>query len=86
MLPPRHISSPLTRRDIVRAGAAGLLGMSLPQLLAAKEQAAIKQLAAPPVKAKAVILLFMWGGPAQQETWDLKPNDPRIELADKEAD
>ena len=27
-------------------------------------------------KAKAVILLFMWGGPAQQETWDLKPEAP----------
>ena len=27
-------------------------------------------------KAKACILLFMWGGPAQQETWDLKPEAP----------
>jgi hypothetical protein len=27
-------------------------------------------------RAKACILLFMWGGPAQQETWDLKPDAP----------
>ena len=27
-------------------------------------------------RAKACILLFMWGGPAQQETWDLKPEAP----------
>lgn len=76
MLPHRHISSPLSRRDIVRAGAAGLLGMSLLQLLAARDLTTTQKLVAPPVKAKAVILLFMWGGPAQQETWDLKPNAP----------
>ena len=27
-------------------------------------------------RAKACIVLFMWGGPAQQETWDLKPDAP----------
>ena len=27
-------------------------------------------------RAKSCILLFMWGGPAQQETWDLKPDAP----------
>src|SRR5262249_8147688 len=26
--------------------------------------------------AKACILLFMWGGPAHQDTWDLKPEAP----------
>ncbi len=27
-------------------------------------------------KAKRVLLLFMWGGPAHQDTWDLKPDGP----------
>src|SRR5919201_78641 len=27
-------------------------------------------------KARACILLFMWGGPAQQDTWDPKPQAP----------
>lgn len=27
-------------------------------------------------RAKACILLFMWGGPAHQDTWDLKPDAP----------
>lgn len=27
-------------------------------------------------RAKACILLFMWGGPAHQDTWDLKPKAP----------
>ena len=26
---------------------------------------------------KRCILLFMWGGPAQQETWDMKPDAPQ---------
>src|ERR671937_67763 len=31
---------------------------------------------AAPKKARACILLFMWGGPAQQDTWDPKPQAP----------
>jgi hypothetical protein len=31
---------------------------------------------APPRRAKACILLFMWGGPSQLDTWDLKPEAP----------
>ncbi len=27
-------------------------------------------------RAKSCILLFMWGGPAHQDTWDLKPEAP----------
>jgi hypothetical protein len=27
-------------------------------------------------RAKSCILLFMWGGPAHQDTWDLKPDAP----------
>lgn len=70
-----HLMTPLHRRDVLRAGSIGLLGMTLPQLLAAEEAArAVSN--APTKKAKAVILLFMWGGPAQQETWDLKPEAP----------
>ena len=39
-------------------------------------------------RAKACILLFMWGGPAHQDTWDLKPDapgrDPRRVQADRD--
>ena len=61
--------SQLTRRELLRAGGLGLLGMSLPELLAARAQGGFG-------KAKACILLFMWGGPAQQDTWDMKPHAP----------
>lgn len=63
-----------TRREFLRAGGLSLLGMGLPTLLQTRG------LSAPAAgsfgKAKACILLFMWGGPAQQETWDLKPDAP----------
>lgn len=64
----------LSRRRTVQSGALGLLGLSLPRLLAARAAA---DESARPARAKACILLFMWGGPAQQETWDLKPDAPR---------
>lgn len=72
----------ISRRALLRAGSLGLLGLELPRLLAAQEQSAAELAAARAResssfgKAKACILLFMWGGPAQQETWDLKPGAP----------
>jgi hypothetical protein len=56
------------RRELLRAGALGLLGLGLPELLQARDVA--------PGRARACILLFMWGGPAQQDTWDPKPDAP----------
>ena len=62
----------MSRREVLRAGGLGLLGLGLPDLLRAR--------AASPSstggRAKACILLFMWGGPAQQDTWDPKPEAP----------
>jgi hypothetical protein len=59
------------RREVLRAGSLGLLGLGLPRLLRARETAP-----RPAGKARACILLFMWGGPAQQDTWDPKPDAP----------
>jgi hypothetical protein len=64
-----------SRREFLRAGGLSLMGLGLPTLLRARGASA----AVPSAsfgKAKACILLFMWGGPAQQETWDLKPEAP----------
>src|SRR5262245_58563875 len=69
----RHLS----RREVLRAGSASLLGLSLPGLLAGKAAAAAATDRGGTFgQAKRCILLFMWGGPAQQETWDLKPEAP----------
>ncbi len=61
-----------SRRSVLQAGSLGLLGMSTSQLLRARAAAAT----APVPRAKACILLFMWGGPAQMDTWDMKPDAP----------
>lgn len=59
------------RREILRAGGAGLLGLSLDQVLRAEEIRTDGN-----ARAKSVIFLFLFGGPSQLETFDLKPNAP----------
>ena len=63
----RHVS----RRALLQAGGAGLLGLSLPRVLSAEE-------ASPNLKgrAKSVIFMFLFGGPSQLETFDMKPDAP----------
>jgi hypothetical protein len=63
------------RRELLRAGGAGLLGLSLPRLLAAEAQAAENGTPIRP-RAKSVIFLMLFGGPSQLETFDLKPDAP----------
>jgi uncharacterized protein (DUF1501 family) len=76
------LSQRFHRREVLRAGGLSLLGLSLPELLsgwaAAQSNAARvgENSGSNFGKAKACILLFMWGGPAQQDTWDLKPDAP----------
>jgi hypothetical protein len=68
----------LTRRELLRAGAIGLGGLTLPGLLRLRQTAT----AAPAGpgrkagKAKSVIMLFLSGGPSQLDMWDLKPQAP----------
>jgi hypothetical protein len=68
-------SEAMPRREFLRAGALSLFGMTLPQILQGRALAA-RQPVMPRRRAKACILLFMWGGPAQQDTWDMKPDAP----------
>jgi uncharacterized protein (DUF1501 family) len=70
-----HLFNPsVNRREFLRAGALSLFSLNLPQLLHGRTNASrVAQ-----GRAKACILLFMWGGPAQQDTWDLKPDAPEV--------
>jgi hypothetical protein len=61
-----------SRRLILKAGGLGLLGLTMPRILQASEQAPIP--VAP--KAKSVIFLFQWGGPSQIDILDMKPQAP----------
>ena len=51
----RRLCDGLRRRDVLRVGTAGLLGLSLPRLLQARTQGR--------VRAKSVILFVLEGGP-----------------------
>jgi hypothetical protein len=66
----------VNRRDaMLGLGQIGLGAMTLPALLRAERAAA----AAPPrARAKSCILLFLWGGPPQQDMWDMKPDTPEV--------
>ncbi len=63
----------IERREFLQVGAAGFLGLSLPSWLRAESAGA-----ADPSNDLSCISLFMWGGPPQQDTFDLKPNAPDI--------
>lgn len=60
----------VSRRAFLQVGASTVLGLSLPDLLRARDSGLN------PGSAKAVILLWLWGGPSQLDTFDPKPNAP----------
>lgn len=62
------------RRGMLKAGLAGVAGLSLPELLRTRSEAAPTGRAARP--PKSIILLWMAGGPSHIDTWDVKPNRP----------
>ena len=60
-----------SRRWFLQTGLAGLAGLSLPQLLRCRAQAG-----ATGAGRKAVILIWLSGGPSHLDTWDPKPSAP----------
>jgi hypothetical protein len=72
---PAALSRRTGRRAMLQAGGAGLLGLSLPGVMAAEEAARLTG-GGPRGRAKSVIFLFLFGGPSQYETFDMKPAAP----------
>src|SRR6059036_1453001 len=72
--PPNHLCDGTSRRDFLRVGALGCLGLSLPGLVRAAPTPSTN--AAGFGRAKRCVLLFLTGGPPQLDTWDLKPDAP----------
>ena len=72
--PTQSACDGLRRREMLRLGGLSLLGLSLPQLLRAEATLPTQPSRG---KAKSVILLYLFGGPAVQETFDPKPDAPR---------
>jgi hypothetical protein len=72
-----NASAPMSRRTWLQAGSLSTIGLSLPQLMASRADAK-PDVAESTSKgtAKSCILLYMLGGPPQQETFDMKPEAP----------
>ncbi len=69
----------LHRRDaMLRLGQFGLGALTLPQLLRAEKLRAATRTPArrTSARARSCILIYLWGGPPQQDLWDMKPNSP----------
>src|ERR1700761_6926300 len=60
----------VSRRNFLKIGALGLGGLALPQLLRAEANAGIRK------SHKAVIMIFLPGGPSHQDIFDLKMDAP----------
>ena len=68
----------MTRRDILRVGGSGVLGLSLGSMLGLKARAQEAKMAGGPGwgKAKSIIMLYLQGGPSHLDLWDPKENVP----------
>ncbi len=72
---PRRCCDGLTRRETLKAGALSMLGgaFNLPNLFALEQSRPAESRIG---KAKSVILLYLLGGAATQDMFDLKPDAP----------
>jgi len=66
-------SGGLSRRQMLQIGGLGLMGVSLPRLLKAQEEAAPSH---PRPRADSCIIIYLNGGPSHLDMWDMKPEAP----------
>ena len=65
----------LNRREWLQIGGAGMFGAHAALARAAESAAGAGQ--STNGKAKAVLFVFLYGGPSQLDTFDMKPDIPR---------
>ncbi|MFO0950147.1 MAG: DUF1501 domain-containing protein [Isosphaeraceae bacterium] len=69
-----------TRRDLIRLGGLAGVGLTLPDLFRLRAGTVPGRSEASTFgRARSVIMIYLHGGPAQQETWDPKPTGPSPE-------
>ena len=69
---PQRLCNGISRRQLLQVGGAGLLGVGATSVAAAEIAGAVRS--AP--RAKSVMFLYLFGGPSQLETFDMKPDAP----------
>src|SRR6187200_3033851 len=73
---PKRLCNGPPRRDLLHLGGLGLFGVGLSDYIAVRETQASTPRSRRFGQAKACILLYKYGSPAQHETFDPKPNAP----------
>ena len=64
-------SSPaISRRELLRVGGIGALGLTLPRLLQADQTSGFAS------KADSLVVIYLNGGPSHLDMWDMKPDAP----------
>lgn len=63
----------VTRRSFLQAGATGLAGMVLPNLMRLEANGAVEEKRG---RIRNCITIFLVGSPGQLDTWDMKPDAP----------
>lgn len=68
----------IKRRELLRVGGLGALGLSLPSLIGGSARAGLRPpgVATSFGRARSCLLLFLSGGPPQHDTFDPKPDAP----------
>tara|TARA_B100001769_G_C21517939_1_gene297905 strand:+ start:166 stop:465 length:300 start_codon:yes stop_codon:yes gene_type:complete len=66
---------PMSRRDVLKVGGSGMLGLTLGSMLELKANESAK--GGPGWgKAKSIIMIYLQGGPSHLDLWDPKPDSP----------
>jgi len=74
---PKRLCNGVTRRDLLHVGGLGLFGLGLSDLFTLQKIQASGAGSSPGFgRAKRCILLYLYGSPAQHETFDPKPLAP----------
>ena len=68
--PTDRFSGELSRRSLLRAGGLAMGGLALPEVLKAESQLRVGS------SHKGVIMVFLAGGPPQQDMWEIKTDAP----------
>jgi hypothetical protein len=69
---PARFCTGFSRRNFLKLGTLGLGGLTLADLLRLKARGAVPQRTG----SKAVIYVYLWGGPSHIDTYDMKPDAP----------
>jgi len=73
---PGFNATRFSRRQLLKVGGLGMLGLTLPGLLRAEAVRAQAGAAARKARAKSIIFLYQFGGPSHVDMFDMKPDAP----------